>query len=150
MFNPILVALVRSNPLVDLALETRDTLVCETRAAAFCIGGVGFGAGLVFASAVIAGSVWFGALKGTDFVAALTGVGFGAGLLISGASGVRLKLAQTRLNAIKDMVTVRSAREAASKIATAGVEMAITGASSAVELARASAPAIAKIFGSRK
>jgi len=150
MLTPILEALARSNPLVDLAMETRNTLVRETRAAAFCMGGVGFGAGLVLASTVVAASAWTDALKGTDFVAVLMGIGFGAGLLTAGVSALRLKGALTRLDAIKNMVTARAARDVASKVTTAGVEAAITGISSAVELARASAPAFAKMFGPKK
>ena len=146
MFNRVFGALVWGSQLVDLAVETKETVVRETRAAAIGMAGIGLGTGFMVTSAIAFGAMLVGALPSTNFMAAYTGTIFGAGLLVTAVSAIRVKQANDRLNSVKDMVTAKAAREAASQLASAGVDLALKGVASAQELASAAASHVTKRF----
>jgi hypothetical protein len=127
MLPTILSAVTQSLQLVDVAVETKNTIVRETKAAAISMTGIGAGGALILSGAVLGCATGLGADIGTSI---------GMGLFIATLCGIRLKQANDRLTAIKDMLTARAAREAAARLASTSVDMAMSGATSAQEFAR--------------
>jgi hypothetical protein len=136
MLPTILSAVTQSLQLVDVAVETKNTIVRETKAAAISMTGIGAGGALILSGAVLGCATGLGAVKGSCFVEADIGTSIGMGLFIATLCGIRLKQANDRLTAIKDMLTARAAREAAARLASTSVDMAMSGAASAQEFAR--------------
>jgi hypothetical protein len=145
MLPTILSAVTQSLQLVDVAVETKNAIVRETKAAAISMAGVGAGVALILSGAVLGCATGLGAVKASCFIEADIGTSLGMGLFVATLCGLRLKQANDRLNAIKDTLTARAAREAAARLASTGVDMAMSGAASAQEFARSAAAQAANL-----
>jgi hypothetical protein len=145
MLPKLIATLVRVTPYVDVAIETRDTLVRETKSLALSVLGVGFGSGLICTSVALFVCGLLGAVRLNEFGAAFLGTSAGAGILLAGVCGLRLKRANDRINAVKDMLSVRAARDAAAQLASTGRDIAVSGAASAQELGRAAATQVSEV-----
>jgi hypothetical protein len=136
--NSILSSVLRSNILIDLAVETKESIETEVKTAAIALFVLGFGAALLLGGVAMFIGLGAGIVQSvhSEFAEAFAGTSLGAGFLISVASGMRLKRALNRLNTIKDLLTAKGARDAATRLASAGIDMAMNGAASAQEFAR--------------
>lgn len=137
-FNSVLSAVARSNFVLDLAVETKNLVVKELKAAAIALVGLGFGAALLLGGIAMLTASGFGSVHG-GFASAFTGISLGAGAILVIACGTRVKRANDRLNALKDTLSAKGARDAASRLASASIDMAMNGAASAQEFARSAA-----------
>lgn len=124
MLKTLMTTLVRSNVLVDLAMDVQQQLSHETQAAGVGLAVAGFGTGVLASSAVAVGVVGLNALDGF-------GMGVGLGLTIAAAA--RVYVARRRLTRLKNLITAQAARAAVGRTAKAGVEMVSQGLNSAGE-----------------
>lgn len=128
MLKQLLFGIARSNVLVDLALDLQKQLSQETRAAACAIGVGGFGAGVFVTSAV--GLV-------TSPVSALTVCGLVLGGVVAGGGAYRARIARQRLEHLRDLLTAKTARDAAASAVSAGADLVAQGLAAASTSARA-------------
>jgi hypothetical protein len=125
MLKDILVGIARQNVVVDVAMEVVETLTYETRMAAIMLPITGVGVGLA-AAALLA--------------AVLTGghpaawVALAVGALTAVAAGVRLYTAKQRVKALKDLVTAKVVRDAASDALEKGMQLARASAEQAAQV----------------
>jgi hypothetical protein len=125
MLKDILVGIARQNVVVDVAMEVVETLTYETRMAAIMLPITGVGVGLT-AAALLA--------------AVLTGghpaawVALAVGVLTAVAAGMRLFTAKKRVKALKDLVTAKAVRDAASDALEKGKQLARASAEQAAQV----------------
>ena len=128
MLKQLLFGIARSNVLVDIALDLQKQLSQETRAAAIAIGVGGFGAGVFVASAV-------GLVASSASI--LTVGGLLTGGVVAGGGIYRAQIARQRLEHLRDLLTAKTARDAAASAVSAGADLVAQGLATAGASARA-------------
>lgn len=125
MLKDIIVGIARQNVIVDVAMEVVETLTYETRMAAIMLPITGVGVG-ISAAALLA------AVLSGGHVAAW--VALAVGVLMAATAGARLYTAKQRVKALRDLVTAKAVRDAASDALEKGRQLARAGAEQAAQV----------------
>lgn len=120
MFKRILTGLLRSNIILDYAMDAQEAVLREVRVASIALALASFGAGVFVAALLVL------AISISWISLALAIVGAFAGV----AGGVQLYISRKKLIRYRDFFTAKGVRDAASSAISAGSELASRGVSS--------------------
>lgn len=128
MLKDFLITAARQNAVVDIAFGVAETLSYETRMAGLCLAVAGAGLG-VSAGALLTAYLTDG--HWSCFAVLATS------LTVTGVAGWRLYVAKQRIKALRDLLTAKALRDAASTAVEKGKELARAGLDAAGNLRNA-------------